>query len=326
MKKTLLAILMTICIAAGLSACGEDGQKNSDNDGAKETQNVTKEIEEHGGESATVEKDHKFAEVTIEGNKYNLSQDFEDVIKDLTGNGIQVGKFLVGSSLKPYVYNEDCKVITGEKVSDIQLYADYAPVSQYKVSGIQPLEDSGDMVIKIFELWQWVAYETASGIKTDSVKEDIESIDGYVKMDAVSVPDQTTYGALYIEGELVDLSEYEDEFEEWKICLNENGFAKAMEKYLPNQRYYHYSSRIWSDRLETSGDYDVFEKECERFGVPLKNVMLTNFAMHDAGEKLEAGEIESYTLLRYEARYDDGIYMKYLEYSIDEDWNEEDYQ
>ena len=92
-----------------------------------------------------------------------------------------------------------------------------------------------------------------------------------------------------------------------------------MEEYLPNRRYYHYSSRIWSDRLETNGDYDVFEKECERLGLPLKNVMLTNFAMHDAGEKLEAGEIKSYTLLRYEARYDDGIYMKYLEYSIDED-------
>ena len=99
-----------------------------------------------------------------------------------------------------------------------------------------------------------------------------------------------------------------------------------MEEYLPNRRYYHYSSRIWSDRLETSGDYDVFEKECERLGLPLKNVILTNFAMHDAGVKLEAGEIESYTLLRYEARYDDGIYMKYLEYSIDEDWDEDDYK
>lgn len=324
--KKLLVILMTICIALGLSACGEDGQKNSDNDSAKETQNVTKEIEEHGGESATVEKGHKFAEVTIEGNKYNLSRDFEDVIKDLTRNGIQVGKFLVGASLTPYVYNEDCKVITGEKISDIQLYADYAPVSQYKVSGIQPLEDSGDMVIKIFELWQWIDYETASGIKTDSVKEDIESIDGYVKMDAVSVPDQTTYGALYIDGEMVDLAEYEDEFEEWKNCLNENGFKKAMDKYLPNRQYYYLTSRIWADMLKTSRNYEELKAGCDRNGLPLKNVMLTNFAMHDAGEKLEAGEIKSYTLLRYEARYDDGIYMQYLEYSIDEDWNEEDYQ
>lgn len=309
----------------GLSSCDKGNQKNTvNNDNNKKEQEVEIDAEEENID--VVEKDHKFAEVTIEGNKYNLSHDFKDVIKSLDGNGIQVGKYLVGASLKPYVYNEDCKVITGENLSDIQLYADYAPVSQYKISGIQPLEDSGDMVIKIFELWQWVDYETVSGIKTDSVKEDIESLDGYVKMDAVSVPDQTTFGALYIDGEMVDLAEYEDEFEEWKNCLNEKGFKKSMEEYLPNRRYYHYSSRIWSDRLETSGDYDVFEKECERLGLPLKNVILTNLAMHDAGKKLEAGEIESYTLLRYESRYDDGIYMKYLEYSIDEDWDEDDYK
>ncbi len=326
MKKRISATVLMLCMVIGLSACGDSARENANHDSNKETQKVSKETEVVKENTPTVEKGHKFAEVTIEGEKYNLSHDFEDVIKSLAGNGIQVGKFLVGSSLKPYVYNEDCKVIMGEKISDIQLYADYAPVSKYQVSGIEPLEDSGDMVIKIFELWQWVDYETASGIKTDSVKEEIESIDGYVRMDAVSVPDQTTYGALYIDGEMVDLAEYEDEFEEWKNCLNKNGFKKAMEEYLPNRRYYHYSSRIESDRIEKSDNYDAFEKECEQLGLPLKNVMLNNFAMHDAGEKLEVGEIKSYTLLRYEARYDDGIYMKYLEYSIDEDWNEDDYK
>jgi hypothetical protein len=54
--------------------------------------------------------------------------------------------------------------------------------------------------------------------------------------------------------------------------------------------------------------------------------MLTNFAMHDAGEQLEDDKIQSYTLIRYETTPDDGINMMYQEYSIDEDWDEEDYK
>jgi len=54
--------------------------------------------------------------------------------------------------------------------------------------------------------------------------------------------------------------------------------------------------------------------------------MLTNFAMHDAGEKLEDGKIKSYALVRYEATDEDEVFMQYLEYSMDEDWDEDDYK
>lgn len=95
---------------------------------------------------------------------------------------------------------------------------------------------------------------------------------------------------------------------------------------MPNCQYYHLTSRIWSDMFRTARSYKELKESCEEKNLPLKNVMLTNFAMHDAGEKLEAGKIKSYTLVRYETTDDDEVYMQYLEYSIDEDWDEEDYK
>ena len=43
-------------------------------------------------------------------------------------------------------------------------------------------------------------------------------------------------------------------------------------------------------------------------------------------EKLEDGKIESYTLVRYETTEDDEVFMQYQEYSMDEDWDEDDYK
>lgn len=54
-KKKLLTILMTMCMVSVLSACGEKG--------------------------------HKFADITIEDEKYNLSQDFIESVKGLFKNG-----------------------------------------------------------------------------------------------------------------------------------------------------------------------------------------------------------------------------------------------
>lgn len=293
MKKRVLALLMTICMAAGLSACEEKG--------------------------------HKFAEITIEGEKYNLSKDFEEVVKGLVKNDVQVISYVNSSLLEPNGYNEECKLEKAEEYEDTYLYADYAPVTRFyfEPNG----KDVDDLVIKVFELWDGVVeYETASGIAWDSDEDDLEELKGYVKMDTVFHKIQTTYGALYVDGKIVDLSRYEDEFEEWKDFVNENGFYEAMEEYLPNQQYYNLSSSIWAEQFKTSRSYKELKEACDNFKLPLKNVMLTNFAMRDAGEKLEDGEIESYALIRYEVSGDGEICMQYLEYSIDEDWDEDDYK
>ncbi len=293
MKKKILVILMTMCMVVSLSSCGE--------------------------------KEHKFADITIEGEKYNLSEDFEDVVKALNENDIQVVSYLHSSMLKRSVYNEDCKLEKVEGCEDSCLYADYTPVSKYHFPSEE--KNSDDLVIKIFELWKdTVEFETASGITWDSDEDDLKELEGYVKMDVVFWPNQTTYGALYVDGKIVDLENYEDEFEEWKNYLNENGFLKAMDKYLPNRQYYHLTSRIWADLFMTSRTYEELKEGCDEKGLPLKNVMLTNIAMHDAGDKLEDGKIESYALIRYESSKDGGIFMSYQEYSIDEDWNEDDYK
>ncbi|MBR6665134.1 MAG: hypothetical protein IKL22_05370 [Lachnospiraceae bacterium] len=294
MKKRLLTVLLTICMVAGLSACGNNG--------------------------------HKFANITIEGEKYNLSQDFEEVVKALNENDVQVCSFTRwGNSIsKPYVFDEDCKLVKSEGREDIFLYADYAPVSKYRYSAVDV--DVEDLVIKSYVFYGGAEYITASGIEYDSDSDDLKDLKGYSKMDILFNYKQTTYGALYVDGKIVDLEKYEDEFEEWKDYVDENGFGEAMEEYLPNRQYYHLSSRIWSDMYKSRRSYSELKDYCEDTGMPLKNVILTNFAMHDAGEKLEDGKIESYTLVRYETTEDDEVFMQYLEYSMDEDWDEDDYK
>ena len=296
MKKKLLTVLLTMCMVAGLSACGNKG--------------------------------HKFAEITIEGEKYNFSQDFETVVKALNENDVQVRSYTRSryyDIMHPDVFDEDCKLVKAEERDDIFLFADYAPLEKYVSSAAD--WDAEDLVIKMYFFYNSSAeYITASGIEYDSDSDDLKDLKGYSKMDLLNNYKHTTYGALYVDGKIVDLEKYEDEFEEWKDYVDENGFMEAMEEYLPNRQYYYLSSCIFADMYKSRRGYSELKDYCEATGMPLKNVMLTNFAMHDAGEKLEDGKIKSYALVRYEATDEDEVFMQYLEYSMDEDWDEDDYK
>lgn len=290
MKKRILSMMIVACMMVGFSSCGAKG--------------------------------NDFAKITIEGNNYDLSQNFEEVISAMAEDGLQVRSYLkANTSINPYIYNTECKLEeAGEVDLDTQFYAEYAPVSNYYWA---EMDDNG-LVIKLYEIDGGIEYMTNIGIGYESREENLKELKGYEKMDLFLKNKSATYGALYVDGKMVDLQEYLDEFEEWKNTLNENGFMKAMEKHLPHLRFYKHSSRIWADYFRMSHNYDELKAICEEQHIPLDTVMLTNIAMHEAGKKLEAGEIKSYTLIRYEASGDGEMRMKYMEYSIDKGRNLEE--
>ena len=129
----------------------------------------------------------------------------------------------------------------------------------------------------------------------------------------------------------MDLSQYEDKYEKWKEELSGEkeslNFWESLEKHLPNHKYYFVYARLLNMEGIRYNPYFYFiEKECEEKNIPLKNEMLTYFAMHDAGNQLEKGEIDSYTLVKYTITEDNEMCLTYIEYSLDNECNTERYK
>lgn len=299
MKNKISIILVMLCMMAGLCACGE--------------------------------KQHEFAKIVIAGEEYNLSGDFDKVVKELVKNDVQVRTYLYSykSLIKPYIFYEDGILEKAEEKEDTYVYADYAPANSFNLNVFEG--DCGDLAIKHFEINESIEYKMASGIGEESDREDVEALKGYVEMDRTSGRGNVCYGALYVDGKIVDLSQYEDKYEKWKEELSGEkeglNFWKSLEKHLPNHKYYFVYARLLNmEEIRYNPYFYFIEKECEAKNIPLKNEMLTYFAMHDAGNQLVKGEIDSYTLIKYTITEDNEMCLTYIEYSIDNECDMEKYK
>lgn len=307
MRKRMSIVLLLLCMLAGLCACGKKGQN-----------------------TIAGEEGQEFAQITIAGETYNLNSDFDKVIKKMVKNDVNVGTALYSykSLIYPYVFNRDGILEKAEEHKDTYVFADYAPANSFNFNVFEG--DCGDLAIKHFEINGNVEFKMASGIGGKSDTEALKVLEGYVEMDGNYGMSKDTYGALYADGEFVDLSQYEDKYEEWKNELSGEGdalnFWESLEKYLPNHKYYFVYARLLNMEGVRYNPYLYFiEKECEEKNIPLKNEMLTYFAMHDAGERLEKGEIDSYTLIKYTITEGNEMRMTYIEYSLDKDCDMERY-
>ena len=272
MKKKISIIFVVLCMMAGVCACGE--------------------------------KQHGFAQITIGEEVYNLCGDFDKVVQKMVKNDVLVGTALYDykSLIYPYVFNKDGILEKAEEREEIYIHADYAPADSFNFGVFEG--DCNDLAIKHFEIIGNVEFKMASGIADKSDTEALKALEGYVEMDRTSGMANVCYGALYVDGEIVDLSQYEDKYEKWKEELSGEkeslNFWESLEKHLPNHKYYFVYARLLNMEGIRYNPYFYFiEKECEEKNIPLKNEMLTYFAMHDAGNQLEKGEIDSYTLVKY---------------------------
>lgn len=294
MKRKLIALLMAICcVAAGLAGCGDDGgndrsEKSTDKD-------ISLKNIFGGGSEISV--------VTIEGEKYDLSEDFQKVVRKMAKNGlypVDIRSY--------YVYDEDGKYSKKSNSSDFQDSAIRFIV------GEMPLVNNIELCSIIYDVYEFGArfdctFETPDGITQDSDEDDLKELEGYVPYRGIVRSDVKACIALYVDGKIVDLEEYRDEYEAWLKDAKEEGFENAMHERVDGKHIPKFSP-IRSVDIETAMEIETY----------FENDMLLVFAVQEACEKLEAKKIDSFDIVRY-AYEPEGMMVEFGHYFYDENWD-----
>lgn len=245
--------------------------------------------------------------VTVEGKEYDLSADFQDVVGEMVKNDIMVINMVTRAG-----YDEDGKFVRIDITDrgDIWCYAQERPtnarINENPIIFAQYEMGLGD-----------IEFKTAQGIDDSSDAGDVKKLEGYVPQMGLYNKGDETYAAMYIDGKVVDLEQYEDIFDEWVEEVEESGFMEAKEKYLENVFYYPASSRILNNGMDIERIGDWLDDE--RYYA--KEEMLIAFAAQEAGELLEAGKIDSYDIIFYE-EMDGEMIVNYYHYYYDDNWDQ----
>ena len=278
MRKKLISLVLAVSMVLGLTACG-------------------------GNSPCTI---------TIEGKKYDLSDDFQDVVSEMVKNDISVV-----AMMRMMAYDEDGKFVQMDMndIGAIRCYAEERPVV--------PMPDN-HIIVARYEIGTGeIDFKTAQGITDNSSSRTIRGLDGYVPQMGLYIKDDETYAAMYIDGKIVDLQDYEDVFEDWVEEAEDSGIAVAIKEYLPNSFYFPASSRFLSNNALWQWDVDKLFEEKSYY---IKEDLLIAFAAQEAGEMLEDGKIESYDIILYEDRKGDEMIVSYYHYFYDEDWDMEKFR
>lgn len=274
-----------------------------------------------------------FAKVNIDGVEVNLSDDFETVVSALSNKDFYVASLYKNNiAIFPrWYFDEDGEVNKAEEdeIEDY-IWGDNISVSQrYKLDAHgweQQESKKGTLVLKSFFFYGETDYYSNDGIENDSNARDLKDLKGYEKCIAFFDIRNEVRGALYIDGKIIDLSKYEEKYDDWRDSFDDNGLIGSFEGEFSNIEYsYIVLQFLTGDRFRACNDFDELETLCEELNFPLKDIIVLAYAMQDAGRKLENGKIDSYALIRYEEHESRGMIMQYDEFYFDKDYDEDRY-
>ncbi len=303
MKKRIVALCLALGVFVGMTACGASSTS-------------------------------KIATITLEGIEYDLSGDFQEVVGSMVADGIEVRSYFLDHAMGlPYpVYDENGKVYEVDSVNNkiSHIDAKEEPVLISTEGLMEMNEKEVPLIVKTYwfdtDYNDYVSYE---GIDVDSDKDDLMDLvddKGFSERDSIIYYKNYTCGALYINGKAVDISQYEDDYKDWVKDFDKRGYEKAIEKNFPGIIYCYNASSLW--RMDHLKFYEKFEELEEHVGemlnIPVKEEIMLSFALQDAGEMLEDGEIDSFVIIRYELEEDYEevpVLMEYTEYYLDEKWS-----
>ena len=202
MKKRLLSMITVLGMVCGLCACGNAGKKA--------------------------------ATVTIEGETYDLSGDFQEVVISMVQNGLDVGE-----RMRYNAYDEE-----GMFDEDgVQRDVDYLWADERVYASDW---NDGTLLYSIFCIeGDKFDFESQMGISSDSRKKEVRELEGFVISDMYNSLGGVIMGkehrdALFVNGDMVDLSEYEDDYEEWVEYVKEEGlYAGVSDPYTLGDGFYY---------------------------------------------------------------------------------------
>lgn len=290
MKKQFLSLTIMFSILCGLCACGAD-------------------------KAPTI--------ITIEGKSYDLSGDFQEVVGNMVKDDLQVVS-AYSNGLDYNIYDEDGKI---DKNTDFDKDEPYIYAIERSEVITPDDEELGCLIQKMYLLDANAEFNSIIGFNSDSKKKDIKNLGGFMECVPVRMRNSDAYGALFVDGKAVDFSEYEDDYEEWKEMLDEEGYKRTFDKFFPKPWYPKLVCRIfYADFMKMSNTYDEFETRAEEVGISLKEEIMLAFAMQDACERLEDEEIESLVSVKVEVTEEDDIIMEYIEFYFDAEWDDDKFR
>ena len=314
--------MLAVCLVCGMTACGEPSTKSDTKSTKKTTTESTDKSDKKKDKKSDKKATSKVATVTIEGNKYDLSEDFQEVVGDMAKDGFVVVNMWNGAML----FDEDGKSFTAES------YDKDAPRIQAinrrtdSVPALMELEDElGKLVYKQYWITSELSeFEAELGFSGETKNSDMDDLEIFEELSPVLEMSSDGYVAVFVDGEAVDFDEYEDLYEEWEEELDASGHVSAKEKFLPDLHYAQLGSRFLVMPVMKMGeDSKQIKDSLSRKGMDLEEEMLYAFAMQDACKKLEEGKAKSVITIKVEITDDeDYVRMQYTEYYFDKDWDD----
>lgn len=295
MKKRLTAILLTLCMTCGIMACGA--------------------------------KEEKASVLSVDGKEYDLTGDFRDVVGAMVKDEIKVTS-LTGQWL---LYDEKGKYVTGS--SGLKEGYDIVAQEQNQTNRFDPetaeevAEEYGYFIRKDFYLNDLEDKDVVSGLGIASFKDVEEKLDKELFCEtgnSTHAVGDEVYMAVFVNGEALAFSSYEDELEDVKEYSSDR--KSLLKEFFP-----HISaigmSRLCGDVFLGCLSYEELEETADKLSVPLEETLLLIFALEDAYEKLEDEEIESFFVLSFGIDgEDEAVNMGYSEFYFDKRWSEEKFR
>lgn len=286
MKKRLLSVVVVLGMVCGLCACSSAGKKA--------------------------------ATVTIEGETYDLSGDFQEVVISMVQDGLNVGE-----RLRYNVYDEEGMFNQEGVQRDVDyLWADERVYAKDW--------NNGTLLYNIFCVeGNKFDFESKMGITSDSRKKEIRELEGFVHSDMYKMIGGVVAGnehrdALFVNGDMVDLSEYDDDYEEWVEYVKEKGiYAGVNDPYMIGDGFYYI---IHAYEHYGITDIDAFIEEYDKYDETFKDTVVLQLALNDAITGMENGEVDSCSILSFGLTNDEeDIVMCYINYHFDADYDDMKY-
>jgi len=265
--------------------------------------------------------------ITVEGQKYDLSEDFQKVVGKMVEDDIEIGR----PSGSYQLYDEEGKYIKGS--GGLLNAGDIFGEERDRTGRFHPdiaeemKDDYGNLISKVFYLYDMEDNEIISDFGIASAEDAEKKLDTKTFIETDS-PLQTrgdyAYTAVFVNGKPLDFSDYEEQLEEFKEYeySPEQNVGGILMKFAPH--YQAFSTRFYADYFKTCQTYEQLEVIFERYSNSLEEDLLLLLAMEDAYQQLEEEETESFMIISFGVEEDDEIVnMYYEEFYFDDDWDPE---
>ena len=298
MKKKIIAMLLVVCMACSVTACG-------------------------GSEK-------KVSVVTIGGEEYDLTGAFRDVVGAMVKNGTKVASV----SGKWNLYGEDGNIVSGS--SALEEGYDIAAGEWNQTDRFAPekkehlLAERGYFIRTDFYLDDMEENGIVSDLGISSVKSVEKNIDEEMFLEieggnSAYINGIRGYVGVFVNGEALDFSDYEDELQELK-SYKVTGYNRLIGERFPNMSAIGIGI-LNGDIFRMAQTYDELSEIMDKRSVSLENELLVWFALEDAYEQLEAGNAESFIFVSFGiSEEQETVNMMYSEFYFDKTWSEEKFQ